>query len=198
MTLTDSPVFAVGMMLAGLAAGMAWYGFRLKQKHLPVRAAAAASVLGSLLALVCAKAGFLLHDLGSSLFEGYFDEVLSLSAETLSFIAGCAGFIAGTVLAARISGIRPGKALDLFAAPGCVFLCLARIAEAGMDTIGTGDVVEAEWLQFFPLTIRDGWGDAYLCVFALEALTALACLVPALRKPEAGERNGLVFERTAV
>ncbi len=198
MTLTDSPVFAVGMMLAGLAAGTAWYGFRLGKRRLPVSAALWAALLGSLLALVCAKAGYLLHDLGSSLFEGYFDEVLSLSAETLSFIAGCAGFIAGTALAARISGIRPGKALDLFAAPGCVFLCLARIAEAGMDTIGTGDVVEAGWLNFFPLTVRNAWGDAYLSVFFLEALTALACLVPALRKARDGDRDGLAFERTAV
>ena len=42
----------------------------------------------------------------------------------------------GTALGAKIRGIRPGKALDLFAAPACIFLCLARIAEAGMDTIG--------------------------------------------------------------
>ena len=33
MTLTDSPVFAVGMMLAGLAACMIWYGFRLKKEQ---------------------------------------------------------------------------------------------------------------------------------------------------------------------
>ena len=40
MMLTDSPAFAVGMMLAGLAAGMGWYALRLKQKHLPASAAA--------------------------------------------------------------------------------------------------------------------------------------------------------------
>ena len=67
-----------------------------------------------------------------------------------------------------------------------------------MDTIGTGDVVEAGWLDFFPLTVRNAWGDAYLSVFFLEALTAPACLVPALRKAKDGDRDGLVFERTAV
>ena len=39
MMLTDSPAFAVGMMLAGLAACTAWYGFRLRKNDLPVSAA---------------------------------------------------------------------------------------------------------------------------------------------------------------
>ena len=198
MTLTDSPVFAVGMMLAGLAVCMIWYGFRLKKAQMPVSAAVLAAAFGSLLTLLCAKTGYLLHDLGSSLFEGYSDEVFSIDPTTLSFICGCAGMCLGTVLGAKIRGIRPGKTLDLFAAPACIFLCLARIAEGGMDTIGIGDEVEAEWLRFFPLTIKNGWGDAYLSVFALEALTALACLIPALRKKGDGERDGLAFERTAV
>lgn len=198
MTLTDSSVFAVGMMLAGFAACMIWYGFRLKKAQMPVSAAVLAAAFGSLLALLCAKTGYLLHDLGSSLFEGYSDEVFSIDPTTLSFICGCAGMCLGTVMGAKVRGIRPGKALDLFAAPACIFLCLARIAEGGMDTIGIGDEVEAEWLHFFPLTIKNGWGDAYLSVFALEALTALACLIPALRKKGDGERDGLAFERTAV
>lgn len=198
MMLTDSPAFAAGMMLAGLAAGMAWYGFRLGKRGMPVAAALWTALLGSLLALICSKAGYLLHDLGANLWDGYFDEVTEMSAETLSFTAGCAGLIAGAAIGAKISGIRPGKALDVFAAPGCVILCLARIAEAGMDMIGVGDEVRIEWLNFFPLTIRNSWDEAFLCVFTLEALTAFACLVPALRRKTEGERDGIVFERTAV
>ena len=197
MMLTDSPAFAVGMMLAGLAACTAWYGFRLKKNGLPVSAALLAAVIGSVLALLCAKAGFLLHDLGANLLEGYWDEVTDLTAETLSFVCGAAGIVAGAAIAAKILKIRPAKALDLFAAPGCVFLCLARLAEGGMDIIGVGDTIEAEWLQFFPLAMRNGWGDAYLSVFVLEALTALVCLVPALRNRE-GDWDGGVFARTAV
>ena len=198
MMLTDSPAFAAGMMLAGLATCMIWYGFRLKEHSLPVKSAPAAALLGSLLALVCAKAGYLLHDLGGSLFEGYFDEVTGLTPDMLSFAAGAAGFVAGTALAAKLCGIRPMKALDLFTAPGCVFLFLARIAEAGMDTIGVGNAVEADWLQFFPLVIRNDWGDAYLSVFVLEALTALACLIPALRTGREEEPDGQIFRRTAI
>ena len=198
MLQTDSPAFAAGMMLAGLAAGMIWYGFRLKRNRLPVRSALWAAALGSLLALLCAKAVYLLHDLGANLSEGYFEEVLTLAPETLSFAAGCAGFAAGTALGAKLCGIRPGKALDLFAAPGCVFLCLARIAEGGMDAVGLGNEVETEWLKFFPMSMQNSWGDAYLSVFVLEALTALVCLIPALRSPAGGEREGLAFERTAV
>ena len=198
MLQTESPAFAAGMMLAGLVAGMIWYGSRLKKNRLPVRSALWTAVLGSLLALLCAKAVYLLHDLGANLFEGYFEEVFTLEPGTLSFAAGCAGFTAGTVVGAKLCGIRPGKALDLFAAPGCVFLCLARIAEGGMDAVGLGNEVEAEWLKFFPMTMQNSWGDAYLSVFVLEALTALVCLVPALRGPVSGEREGRVFERTAV
>ena len=58
MMLTDSPAFAVGMMLAGLAAGMGWYAFRLKKENLPASAAVWAAVFGSVLALLCAKAAF--------------------------------------------------------------------------------------------------------------------------------------------
>ena len=198
MMLTDSPAFAVGMMLLGLAAGMIWYGQRLRRHQLPVKAAWLAALLGPLLALVCAKAGYLLHDFGSALLDGETEELTEIAAERLSFIGGCCGIVAGAALAAKICGIRPGKALDLFAAPGCVFLCLARIAEGGMDTVGIGDEVEAAWLQFFPLTMQGGWGGAYLSVFVLEALAALACLVPALRSGGEDSPDGLVFERTAV
>ena len=198
MTLSDSPVFAVGMMLAGLAAGMIWYGVRLREQRMPVRAALLAAVSGSLFALICAKAGYLLHDLGANILDGYYDEITAIEPGMLSFVCGCAGMTAGTALSARISGIRPAEALDLFAAPGCVFLCFARLAEGGMDMIGTGAAVEAGWLRFFPLTLQDSWGDAYLSVFVLEALTALICLIPALRRSRDGERAGLTFERTAV
>ncbi len=199
MVLTDSPAFAVGMMLAGLAAGMTWYGFRLKKHQMPVRTALLAAVLGSMLALVCAKAGYLLHDLGNTLFEGYFDDVFSLKAETLSFAGGCAGFAAGVILAGRMDGIRPMKALDLFTVPGCVMICLARIAEGGLGSIGLGNAVEDGWIRFFPLTMEDSWGDAYLSVFVLEALTALVCLAAALRfRKNPDNREGILFEKTAV
>ena len=198
MTMTDNPFFSAGMMIAGLAAGTVFYFIRLKKNGLPGIAAVWAALLGSALVLPAAKAGYLLNDLGANLFEGYFDEALSLKPEHLSFVCGCLGFLAGVAIAARICKIRPAKALDLFAAPGCIFLCLARIAEGGMDTIGMGNEVEAAWLNFFPLTLQDGWGGACLSVFVLEALTALFCLVPALKQPGEQDRAGLVFDRTAV
>lgn len=198
MMLTNSPAFAVGMMIAGLAAGTVFYFFRLKKNGLPGAAALWAALLGTVLVLPCAKIGYLLHDLFANLFDGYFDEVWSLQPEHLSFIGGCLGFIAGVLIAAKICGIRPAKALDLFAAPGCVFLCLARIAEGGMDTLGTSGAMDGGWYDFFPLTMHNSWGDPYLSVFVLEALTALACLVFALKQQGKADREGLVFEKTAV
>jgi len=197
MIMTNSPVFAVGMMLAGLAAGTAWYAARLRKEGLPVRAALLSAAIGSLLALVCAKVCFLLHDLGSNLMEGYYDEVLSLDPAALSFTGGCFGFVAGTALSARLCHVRTAKALDLFAAPGCLFLFFARAAEAGMDSVGMGNEVTADWLKFFPLTMQNNWGDHYLCVFFLEAVTALVCLTQALRTYP-GAPEGTVMRRTAV
>ena len=191
MTLTNSPVFAVCMLTAGLAAGMVWYALRLKKNSLPVRAALIAAAAGSVLALLLAKLGYLLHDLGANLTEGYFDEITELLPEKLSFVGGALGITAGVALGARLSGFRAKKALDLFAAPGCVFLCLARLAEAGMETIGVGNEVEADWLKFFPLAIGDGWGGASLSVFVLEAAWALVCLVPALRTKQVRDRTAV-------
>ena len=197
MTLENGTEFAVWMILAGFAAAMVWYGARLEKHQLPVSAMWRAAVLGPVLALICAKACYLIHDLGVSLFEGSFGELTSMTPDTLSFAGGALGFVVGTALAARRSGIRPMKALDLFTAPGCLFICLARIAEAGMDTIGMGDEAPA-WLRFFPFASPDSWGDMYLNVFALMAAAALACLIPALRRGNGEEREGDVFRRTAV
>lgn len=198
MLLTDSPVFAVGMMIAGLVAGTAFYYYRLKKEGLPGIAAIWAALLGSVLVLPCAKIGYLLHDLFANLFDGYFDEVLSVRPEHLSFIGGCIGFLCGVMIAGKICGIRAGKALDLFAAPGCLFLFLARIAEGGMDTIGTSGALENPWVNFFPLTMQNSWGDAYLSVYVLEAMTALCCMIFALRQQGKTDRQGLIFEKTAV
>ena len=198
MKLTDSPVFAVCMLVAGLLAGTAWYALRLKKNRLPVRAAFYGAGIGAVLALVCAKFGFLLHDLGMNIFDGYYDEITEISAWTLSFVAGALGIVAGVAAGARLSGIKAKKALDLFAAPGCVFLCLARIAEGGMDTIGTGSEVETAWLQWPPLAMENSWEEMYLCVFFLEAVWALVCLIPALGARRAGDRDGGAFARTAV
>lgn len=197
MTLENGTEFAVWMILAGLTAAMVWYGARLEKHRLPVSAMWRAAVLGPVFALICAKACYLIHDLGVNLYEGSFGELTAFTADTFSFAGGALGFTAGTALAARRSGIRSMKALDLFAAPGCVLICLARIAEAGMDTIGMGDEAP-EWLRFFPFASPDSWGDMYLNVFALMAVTALACLIPALRPGDGEKREGDIFRRTAV
>ena len=196
---TESTLFALGMLTAGLAAAFILHSVQLKKCGLSIRTALWTASLGTVLAIIGAKAGYLLHNLGGDLWEGNFEEVFSLQAEKLSFAGGCAGFAAAAVLAGKISGIRPARALDLFTAPGCVMICLARFAEGGMGSIGLGNMVETEWLRFFPAALEDSWGDAYLAVFILEALTALICLFCAFRwQRDRGSRYGVVFEKTAV
>ena len=197
MALENGTEFAVWMLLAGLAAATAWYGSRLEKHHVPGQAVLWTALLGTVLALVCSKACYLLHDLGAGLFGGSLGELASLAPETLSFAGGAFGFAAGTALAGRRYGLKGMKALDLFTAPGCLFICLGRLAEAGMAPIGTGNEAPA-WLGFFPFASQDSWGDMYLNVNVLMAAAALACMGFALRTEQKETAEGDIFRRTAV
>ena len=48
---TESPLFAIGMLAAGLAAAALLHAFQLKKNGLPVRTAAWTALLGAVLAL---------------------------------------------------------------------------------------------------------------------------------------------------
>lgn len=155
-------------------------------------------LLGIPLALIGAKAVYLLNDLGAELSMDFFRAVTNLQPESLSFAGGCLGFTAGVALAALLSGMRVPETLDAFAVPGCILVFAARCAEYWMGSVGRGNPVGDGFPVFFPLTVRDSWGDPCLAVFALEALTALLCalwLCLTRRKPaEAGMR----FQRAVI
>ena len=163
----------LGLYAAGLAVSGALFASRLGKAGEKRLCALIAVILGLPLAYAGAKLFFLLHNAGLDIRNWFTGSMLLLQWEELSFVGGCIGFTLGVWLAAKILRIPGQKALDLFAVPGCILIAFARMAEAGMENIGQGDM-PSFLPEVFPFALKDEWG-AVLAVFTLEALAALLC-----------------------
>ena len=169
----DRPGIIFSLYAAGIFFSCLLYAFRLKRTRNSLLCAALSAVFGAALAAVFAKVFFLLHNLGLDARNWTAEELLRFSWEELSFTGGCIGFSLGVLLAARLTGI-PGKAaLDAFSVPGCLLIAFARMAEAGMSTVGQGDM-PSFLPAVFPFAVMNSWGMPNLAVFFPEALAALA------------------------
>lgn len=163
----------LGLYAAGLILSGALYAYRLGTKGEKRICALLSIVFGLPLAYAGAKLFFLLQHAGMDIGNWTAEAALLPRWEEMSFAGGCLGFASGVWLAAKALHISGRKALDLFAVPGCLMIAFARMAEAGMETIGQGDM-PAFLPEVFPFAITDDWG-ASLAVFTLEALAALLC-----------------------
>ena len=109
--------------------------------------------------------------------------------------AAC-GAVLGVILAvfpaSKPLRMPAGRLLDAAAPGGMAALMLERIAEVFAD-FGWGDEILEEKWQFFPLALRDGYGDWYGAVNLLEAAAAFFVLLLALRKRR---RDGTLFALT--
>ena len=143
---------------------------------LPAGRAAALSGLTLLLGAVCGLAGakllYLLFRLPYLLKTGVFSYLFSLNQNELSYYGGAAGVCLGAALAARIQGIRPGRALNAFAASGALLAALFRFAEYWLGSLGTGDYLDPGLP--FPFAVSEVWNpefpEYYLAVFMLEGV----------------------------
>ncbi len=106
------------------------------------------------------------------------------------------GAILGTVLAALIvakrAGQRPVAFLNSIAPAGALTLALGRLAE-GLSGEGYGPLVENSSFSFFPLAIKNEWGEWYFAIFILEALTAFVLFLLLLRTNRKGGRSAHLF-----
>lgn len=164
-------LYAAGLALSGLL-----YAYCLGRQGNKRLCALSGMILGLPLAYAGAKLFFLLKHMGLDIGSWTAETVFSAAWEEFSFAGGCIGFTLGIWTAAKILRIPGGKALDLFAVPGCILIAFARMAEAGMVNIGQGNL-PAFLPEAFPFAVKDDWGDAFLAVFTLEALAALLCAV---------------------
>ncbi len=171
----ENMTLILGLYAAGLAVSGLLFAYRLGKAGEKRLCALIGMILGLPLAYAGAKLFFLLHNAGMDLQNWSAETMFLPRWEELSFAGGCLGFVLGIRVAAGILRVPGGKALDLFAVPGCILIIFARMAEAGMETIGQGDM-PSFLPEVFPFALKDACG-ASLAVFTLEAIAAAGCAV---------------------
>ena len=169
----QNPGLGYGLYAAGLAVFGILYALSLKKAGLKWLCAPVAALFGLILAVVGARLFYLVPN---KIFNGGPDpeSLFSLRPDELSFTGGCAGFVLGAVLAAKVCRVGTREALDAMALPGCVLIAFARLAETGIGFINTGEMpsfLPAVW----PFAVFNGWGLPDLSVSTLMALAALLC-----------------------
>ena len=90
------------------------------------------------------------------------------------------GAMAGCALGARLSRLPAGKALDILTPGAVLALTLERLCEVFADSAWGEEILDEQW-KFFPVALRDAYGDYYGAVNLLEAAAALAVLLAFLR-----------------
>ena len=170
----ENTTLIFALYAAGLAVSGLLYAYRLGRAGEKRLCALLAMTLGLPLAYAGAKLFFLLQHMGLDIGNWTAEKAFLPRWEEMSFTGGCLGYVLGIWIGAKVLHVPGRKALDLFAVPGCILIAFARMAEAGMEIIGQGEM-PAFLPQVFPFAIVDDWGDATLAVFTLEALAALLC-----------------------
>ena len=184
-------LYAAGLVVSGLV-----FAYRLEKAGERRLCAVIGMILGLPLAYVGAKLFFLMHNLGMDIRNWSPGTLFQPLWEELSFAGGCLGFALGVLIAAKLLGVSGNRALNLFAVPGCILIAFARMAEAGMETIGQGDM-PSFLPEVFPFALKDDWG-ASLAVFSLEALTALCCAGWLLTAERKRNDSGLHFVKACI
>ncbi len=83
------------------------------------------------------------------------------------------GVLFAAAAASRVLHLPVGRAADALAPGGMAALALERISEVFADSAWGSEVLDERW-QFFPVALRDGWGDFYYAVNLAEAALTLA------------------------
>lgn len=162
---------ALAMLCALLAAGL-W----CRHVRIGYGAWIRLCALGIPLSWLCSRAAFCL----ANVF--YFFDEIGIPSLMLRFWEGGAsmfGALAGLILAAWLvekqQRLPHGKLLDALAFGAPVGAIIARLAEAGTEGMGWGDMIIAEWLM--PIGVTDArWHPVYL----YEAVAAGAILIALL------------------
>jgi hypothetical protein len=191
----QNPGLAFGLYAAGLLVFGVLYFLSLKKRGLTGLCALLSTLFGAILAIVGARLFYLLPDLIFNGGSGDFASFISLPADEMSFTGGCAGFVLGAVLAARVCRLDTKDALDIMALPGCLLIAFTRLAETGIGFINMGEMpgfLPAVW----PFSIPNGWGLPELSVSTLEALAALLCALWLKLTEKTPEAPGDRFEKT--
>lgn len=185
------PLAVTGYSLCLAAGGvLAVLFMAIMHKEAPELAAATAALSG-LFALLgghwmyCAvRWGYIVNDLA-----GDWSFPLQFWQGGFNMYGAILGAILGGVLAAKLSGVRLARTLDLVVVGALVMIAAGRVGEM-FTSQGVANTRAAEALAFMPFTRVDEWGDPALLVWAYEALAAvialIVCIVMAARRSPAG------------
>lgn len=185
-------------VLCTAGAAFLLYAVLMRKEKKGVLTAAAALPAAVALALLLAKATFVLLMQWEDLFEfGDWSVWLDFRPRTFSFVGGAVGACLGVWGIARLLGTQPnGRAMDRFAAAGALLAAGLRMAEAELGMLGAGRFIEtpAEG-SYLILAVYNNYGEPMTAVFVWEALTALVIAALSLYRLRTGSRY--VFEKAA-
>ncbi len=197
MEILSGPMTPYVLWLAAAMAGCASLAFfRLKGLGLNAASRAALIAASLFLGFLVAHLLYCLMSFTLTLEEyglGYF---FAFYKGRYMLFGAVAGVCLGTFIVSRLSGQGSLPALDALAPVGALMIALARFLE-GLNGQGFGPDVELEALQFFPLSIFDGYYETwYFALFVVEGLWALMIALWLFKKKAAalpGDRLWLLL-----
>ncbi len=175
---------AAGLFISTITGFASARHLNLKQKTIPIYMAFALplAVFGARVFYFLVQISYLysthgLSFLWSPLLKGY------------AFTGALLGGWLSGLLCARLTKQCAASVLDAVTPAGLLMIAVARLGEYFMH-FGDGPYIENEALHFFPLAVKNEYGEWYLAVFVLEAFFALfICLYTLVRRfPKSGDR----------
>ena len=190
----DMTAYLITMGISALCVTVFFYFLLRKSPDLrPGKAlslSACVLLLGAVLGVLTAKLFYFLFNFFYIIEQDAGSYWLSLRTEELSYYGGVAGVCLAAALSAKISGLKPGKVLNIFAPAGALMAAAARFAEYFLYPTGTG--ISLENPLPFPLAINIVWSEDYtesvLAVCMFEGLLSLVAFVLCLKHREEPRR----------
>lgn len=140
-------------------------------------------ILSLFLVPLCARLFYFLARFAYLLPTQGWAGIFNFSPEGLSYTGSILGLWLSGYLTAQISGEHYNKMLDAVTPAALLVLLLSRLSEYFVS-FGQGKYIEQEFLHFFPLAVKNQWGEWYYAVFMLEAFFALLILFDAIKNRE--------------
>ena len=175
---------AAGLFISTLTGFASARNLNLKRKTMPV-----CLTLALPLALFCARVFYFLVQI-SYVYSTYgFSFLWSPLLKGYAFTGALLGGWLSGLLCARLTKQSAASVLDAVTPAGMLMIAAARFGEYFMH-FGDGSYIENEALHFFPLAVKNEYGEWYLAVFVLEAFFALfICLYTLVHGfPKSGDR----------